>query len=143
MIELIQSESSFDPYATHSGSKATGFIQITPGSASDLGITTDDLIKMTPIEQLDYVGKHLKTVKGYSLAQDAELSAGDLYSLVLLPGLADREILCQASDTNTDIFYNSNAGLDIDQNGDISKSDLNIRMQQKFEEFCSANGVTP
>lgn len=45
-------------------SGATGLIQFMPATARSLGTTTDELKKMTNVQQLDYVKKYLTPYKG-------------------------------------------------------------------------------
>ena len=56
------------------------------------------------------------------------LSAGDLYALVFLPGRAKREVLTVKGEK----YYNQNKGVDMDHNGDISKTDLARRIRAKY-----------
>jgi hypothetical protein len=46
------------------GIGAVGLIQFTKSTAKYLGTTTDALVKMSNVEQLDYVYKHLKPFIG-------------------------------------------------------------------------------
>ena len=54
---------SFSPSITN-GIGATGLIQFLKTTAQALGTTTDELRKMTAVEQLEFVEKYLKPFKG-------------------------------------------------------------------------------
>ena len=65
---------------------------------------------------------NMKTLK----MGDGPMSAADLYSLIFLPARANREVLTAKGEN----FYSANAGLDMDGDGKITKSDLNKRINK-------------
>jgi hypothetical protein len=58
LYKVIQGESGFNPTARNK-SGATGLFQIMPGSAKELGVSTDQILKMTPAQQVDLYDKYL------------------------------------------------------------------------------------
>lgn len=64
LMFVMDYESGLNPQAVNSGSGATGLIQFLPSTAIGLGTTTDELLKMDGVSQLDYVYDYLKTYKG-------------------------------------------------------------------------------
>jgi len=98
-------------------SGATGLIQFMPATARGLGTTTDELAKMSQVEQLKYVESYFKSV---GLPRGA--SAGMIYSYVFMPGRARRNPN-ELAVTGTPA-YAQNSGLDVNGDGIISIDDL-------------------
>jgi hypothetical protein len=78
-VIYFETARSFDPSITNSIG-ATGLIQFTKSTARSLGTTTEELGKMSSLEQLDYVEKYFKSVGGTELASQA-----DVFAAVFLP----------------------------------------------------------
>lgn len=132
LLALMNSESGLKADAQNkSGQGAVGLIQFTTPAIKELNrhgikVTKEELLAMSPVEQLDYVEKYLKIAKSYKFAADYPLSAGDLYAINYLPGRASSENLASRGDK----YYEANKGLDIDGDGIISKSDLAERLNK-------------
>ncbi len=130
LLAVMNAESGLDAQAQNiSGRGAVGLIQFTDAAIEELNrhgcnITKEQLKNMDALEQLDYVEKYLKIAKSYKFSEDEELSAGDLYAIVFLPGRADREVLSERGES----YYSSNIGLDINRDGKITKSELENRV---------------
>ena len=124
LLAVMNSESGLKANARNSNGGATGLIQFMPDTARSLGTTTDQLAKMTPVQQLDYVEKFLEQNKKQAGMDGKKLSGADLYSLVFLPGRANRSVLTQSGEK----YYSPNHGLDLDKDGNISKADLARRV---------------
>ena len=128
LLAIMNSESGLNSRAVNKNGGATGLIQFMPSTAKGLGTTTEALKEMTPIQQLDYVEKFLTRAKNNSaLKNKSQLSAGDLYALVFLPGRAGREVLT----TQGEAYYNANKGTDENRDGQITKTDLGNRLMRK------------
>lgn len=125
LLAVMNSESGLKSTARNPKGGATGLIQFMPATAKMLGTTTDELRRMSPTQQLDYVEKYFNMVKKNAGLQGKQLSGADLYALVFMPGRAKRDILTSASDGKT---YSYNKGLDKDGDGHISKADLQRRV---------------
>jgi hypothetical protein len=108
---------TFDPSVKNrAGSGATGLIQFMPETAQALGTTTEELARMTPEQQLEYVEKYLAPYKGkLGNLQDA-------YMAVLSPRAigqaADAPLFTQGS-----LAYWQNAGLDREGKGVVTVGD--------------------
>lgn len=59
LYRLIQGESAFNPKALNKSSKAAGMFQFIPAVAEELGTTTDDILNMSPTQQLSLYDKYL------------------------------------------------------------------------------------
>ena len=115
------------------GSTAVGLIQFTDASVAELNnkyglnLTKEKIARMSPMEQLDLVEKYLTIAKSYNFAPNERLSAGDLYAITFLPGRAGQDILCRRGEK----FYSQNKGLDLNNDGVISKQDLENKLAKK------------
>lgn len=105
---------------------ATGLIQFTPATAETFDTTVEELYDMTPEKQMDYVEKYIKYWKTKTGMNGQHLSGGDLYSLVFMPGRANRDVLTSGGDS-----YDANTSLDVNHNGRVTKSDLDTIMDEK------------
>ncbi len=126
LLGVMNSECGLNASARNSNGGATGLIQFMPRTAKILGTSTDKLSKMSAYDQLDYVAKFFKMNKKTYKMGDGPMSAGDLYSLVFLPGRANREVLTSSGE----LYYRANAGLDMNGDGKITKADLNRRVHK-------------
>lgn len=136
LLAMMYSESGIDPGCVASNG-ATGLIMFMPSTLSGNGYSQSEVANMSGVEQLDVVEDILmksKTMSGYSA--DAQIDAGTLYALCFLPAVAQNEVLCSTSDSLS-WAYNANSPLDLDGNGDISKTDLAGRLSKKYDEMYS------
>ena len=113
----FESAETFDPgIRNFAGSSGTGLIQFMSATAKGLGTTTDDLAKMTAVEQLDYVRLYFKPYASRIV------TFADMYMAILLPskvGLPDDAVLF----TKGSLAYKQNAGLDSNKDGTITKKE--------------------
>lgn len=126
LLAVMNSESGINASARNPHGGATGLIQFMPSTAKGLGTTTDNLKNMSAYDQLDYVAKYMKNTKRTAGMGNQSMSAADVYSLIFLPGRANRDILTSSNE----VYYKWNTGLDIDGDGNISKADLNRRIKK-------------
>jgi hypothetical protein len=131
LLAVMNSESGINAaqWCTVKGEegKAVGLIQFRASTAKTLGTSLDALSKMKPIDQLDYVEKYFKhwiSIKGLT---GKKLTAGDVYALVYTPAHVNKEVLA----TSGDRFYKKNKGLDVNNDGKITKSDLAQQLRNK------------
>lgn len=137
LLAVMNSESGLRANARNSNGGATGLIQFMPATARALGTTTDELARMSPTQQLDYVEKFFNMIKKQAGMEGKKLSGADLYSLVFLPGRSNRSVLTQSGEN----FYSANRGLDLDKNGDISKTDLARRVASCYVDERKTFGL--
>lgn len=132
LLALMNSESGIKTN-NWNGSTAVGLIQFTDASVTELNnkyglnLTKEKIARMSPMEQLDLVEKYLTIAKSYNFAPNERLSAGDLYAITFLPGRAGQDILCRRGEK----FYSQNKGLDLNNDGVISKQDLENKLAKK------------
>lgn len=134
LLGMMQSESGLNPQAYNGNGGATGLIQFMPSTARSLGTSTEELLNMSAVEQLDYVEKYFSNFTGGS---GQKLTGGDLYTLCFLPAFLDREVLCSSGDK----YYSANSGLDANNDGQITKSELGNRVHNKYQELLSNLGI--
>ena len=138
LLAVMNSESGLKSNAKNPKGSATGLIQFMPATAKMLGTTTDELRRMSPTQQLDYVEKFFLQVKKTYGFEGKKLSGADLYALVFMPARANREILTSATDGKT---YSMNKGLDKDGDGHISKADLQRRVASCYVDEAKVFGT--
>lgn len=126
LLAVMNSECGLNAAARNPHGGATGLIQFMPSTARALGTSTDALAKMSAYDQLDYVAKFYKKNMQTFKMGNGTMSAADLYSLIFLPARANREVLTAKGEN----YYSANAGLDMDGDGKITKSDLNKRINK-------------
>ena len=129
LLAIMDSESGLKPSVQNKRGGASGLIQFMPSTARALGTTTDEIRKMSAEQQLVYVEKCLlanKKMAGF--AANDKLDAGTMYALVFLPAYAKREVLALKGHK----YYNSNAGLDLNGDGAITKQDLGARVRKRI-----------
>lgn len=137
LLAVMNSESSMKPdaaYKNQNGEKtAVGLIQFTKNHAIPelnrrygLDLTVEKIENMSALDQLDLVEKYYKMNEG-RLPKGRKLTAADLYAVTFLPARAKREVLTRSGED----YYDSNRGLDVNGDGAITKSDLNVRLAEK------------
>ena len=122
-VMSFETGGTFDPKIPNAaGSGATGLIQFMPSTAQGLGTTTEELARMSRVQQLQYVEKYLsnKGVRGKGLS--------DVYMAVLFPaavGKPDDFVLFGkgAMSGYTGSAYRQNRGLDTNNDGSITKAE--------------------
>ena len=102
-------------HRTQNSIGATGLIQFMPRTAIALGTTTDALVKMSNVEQLDYVNKHLKPFRGKLT------SLIDLYCAVFWPAAVGKPDTYTIS---SDTVARQNPLFDINKDTDITKAEI-------------------
>lgn len=116
LATVIKFEGGFKTTAKNPFSGATGLIQFMPSTARALGTTTDELAKMTDVDQLDYVYKYLHDKGNVSTLER-------LYLAIFYPkamGMNPDDIIAYSGDP----VYEQNKGFDTQGNGYIRRSDI-------------------
>jgi hypothetical protein len=117
------------------GSGAVGLIQFMPQTAAALGTSTDQLVRMTPEQQLS-------VVECYFAPRAGQLkSIEDLYMAILWPaaiGKPDDYVLFDRADAAHPKLYLQNRGLDFNANGRITKREAAAGPRAKL-----AKGLLP
>lgn len=122
LLAVMKQESGVKASAVNRTSGATGLIQFMPATARRLGTTTEELAKMDPVQQLDYVYKYFK------MTGVGNGTLGDLYMAVFMPkyvGYPDNFILGGSGLPGfAGKVYAQNAGLDRNRDGTITVADV-------------------
>ena len=125
----FESAETFSPAIKNAaGSGATGLIQFMPKTATGLGTSTEALVKMTAVEQLEYVKKYFLPYRGRCQ------SLSDVYMAILWPaaiGKPESYVLFDQQKQPT--TYQQNRGLDQDRDGTITKSEAAAKVQAKLD----------
>lgn len=126
---------TFSPSIRNPNSSATGLIQFMAATASGLGTTTEALAAMTAEEQLDYVERYFEPYRGRLR------SLSDVYMAILWPaavGKPEDFVLWR----NGAPAYFVNRGLDVDRNGDVTKSEAAGKVAQMLTEGMRPDNAT-
>lgn len=108
-------------------SGATGLIQFTTATATELGTTTAELAFMTAEDQMDYVEKYFSPYA--NLLESIE----DVYMAILWPaaiGKPNSWVLFSKPSPE----YNRNAGLDTDKDGNVIKEEAAAMVRAKLRK---------
>lgn len=129
-----ESGESFAPDKKNmAGSGATGLIQFMPSTAKALGTNIASLGAMTAEDQLRYVYAYFKPYAGRLH------NLGDVYMAILWPravGQPDHFVLFDRA--KTPVTFRQNAGLDINHDGLVTRSECLVKVNQKL-----AKGLLP
>ena len=143
LLAMIGSETggTFDPKIKNPDSEATGLFQITreSGVAERLGYKSFDEFsksaqKMTRAEQVRKLGTE------YFKNAPNNLKGGQLYAQLFLPGRfnpksGDNQVLTRSGED----YYKGNKGLDVNKDGKITVSDLNVQIGNIKKQY----GIDP
>jgi soluble lytic murein transglycosylase-like protein len=61
IFRIIKGESNFNPQAVNEDTSAAGLFQFTPDAASDLGYSTEEILSMSPAEQVAVYDEYLES----------------------------------------------------------------------------------
>ena len=128
LMALMYGESGFN-HRVVNGIDAVGLIQFMPQTRKGLGVTKEQLINMSMVQQMDYVEKCLlksKRMAGFS--DDHVLTGGEIGALTFLPAYAKRDVLTRRGEK----YYRYNSGLDWNKDGVITKDDLGRRLKSFY-----------
>jgi hypothetical protein len=104
-----------------------------PSTAKALGTSITNLSKLSPEDQLRWVYEYFKPYAGRLH------NLGDVYMAILWPkavGQPDSYVLFDR--TKTPIAFRQNAGLDVDNNGAVTRAECLVKVNQKL-----AKGMQP
>lgn len=136
-VIAFESNETFSPSIKNmAGSGAVGLIQFMPATAKGLGTDSNALARMTAEDQINYVYKYFKPYAGRLKSLD------DVYMAVLWPaaiGKPDDYILW--TKTNKPTTYRQNAGLDLNKDEIITKSEAASQVRVKLVKGRQAGNV--
>lgn len=111
------------------GAPYYGIIQFGAAAAKDAGTTIPKLLKMTNVEQLQYVFNFFKPYKG----KLKDLS--DVYLRILYPVAVGKPLdYVLFSESGKGKAYAQNRGLDVNRDGKITKGEATAKVYQKLVE---------
>jgi hypothetical protein len=113
------------------GSGAVGLIQFMPSTAQALGTTTERLVAMSAVRQLEFVEKYFIWTKGRLNTLE------DVYMAILWPsaiGKPQNYVLFDKNDPAHPTRYIQNAGLDFNKDGLITKAEAARKVQIRLDE---------
>ena len=137
LIAMMYSESSLNP-SKRSENGAVGLIQFMPSTLQEYGYSASKVGAMSAKKQLDVIADILmksKLLGGYS--KNDELDAGSLYAICFLPAVSSDNVLC-SKNGKLKWAYKSNAALDLNSDGKITKEDLENRLNNKYNEMMDS-----
>lgn len=111
------------------GSGAVGLIQFMPSTAKVWGTSTDELSRMSPEDQLNYVYKYFRPYAGRLR------NLGDVYMAILWPkgiGKPDSYVLWDAG--QSPITFRQNAGLDLNHDKAITRAECLVKINEKLQK---------
>lgn len=108
------------------GSGAVGLIQFMPGTAADMGTSTEELSQMTAVDQLDYVEKYFRPYASRIHTLD------DMYMAILMPKYISADDSAVVFE-NGHIAYRQNRGFDANHDGQITKAEVCAKVQAVYE----------
>lgn len=120
LMIVMYFESRLNEKAQNKNTLATGLIQFMPSTAKALGTTTDELLNISNVEQMDYVYKYLYPHK------NKIASLTDLYLCVFYPSAVGKPNTYElgTTDANKTLIANYNPIFDTDKNGVITKGEI-------------------
>lgn len=126
-VMSFETGGSFSPAQPNSaGGSARGLIQFMPDTARGLGTTSAELVRMSPVRQLDYVEKYFGTGR-YTTVEG-------LYSKVLA-GRAVNDptaTLFEQGSARTGRAYTANRGVDINRDGLVTAGEAAAKVRARI-----------
>ncbi|MEZ4885001.1 MAG: transglycosylase SLT domain-containing protein [Chitinophagales bacterium] len=130
LMAIMHSESKLDASVVNlKGSGAAGLIQFLPTTAIDMDITVEQMRNLNHVQQLDYVHTYLKGVKETRKVNYNNIT--DLYLAILYPAAIGKDVEFVLYRKPSE-KYQANSGLDENRDGEISISDIDLRMQRLY-----------
>lgn len=129
----FESGETFDPKKQNNGgAEYYGLIQFGSDAAKDCKTTVEKLIKMTRLEQLEYVYLFFKPKAGQIK------NLGDMYMRILLPrGIGKPDTYVLWDKETYPKTYLQNKGLDINHDGDITRGECIAKVMEKYRRGMS------
>jgi Transglycosylase SLT domain len=131
----FESGESFSASVPNSaGSGAVGLIQFMPATARALGTTSEKLAAMSAEDQLDLVRIYFMPHRGRLRDLD------DLYMAILFPAAVGKPasyVLFERDDKMRSKRYEQNKGLDVDNDGKVTKAEAAAAVRAKLKRGMS------
>lgn len=137
LMAVMYLESNLNHRAVNIYSNATGLIQFMPATARMLGTTTENLLQMTNVEQLDYVYKYLYP---YS---NKFFRFCDLYFAIFFPAAIGRskDFVLKTKKLPASLIAKQNKGYDLNGNFEITVQEVENaifkRIKSDYHKYLS------
>lgn len=129
LMAVMHSESKFDASVQNfKGSGATGLIQFMPNTIKAYNISTTKLRNLNHVDQMDYVYRYLKEKQKKFKPYE---TLTDLYIAILYPVALTKDF-CYTLYAKPSKAYEMNVGLDEDEDGRVTISDIDKRMRRLY-----------
>jgi len=134
MLDMYH-ESGLDSSAVNPNGGATGLIQFMPATAAGLGTSTDDLLNMSNVDQLDYVLAYFKPYAGRIK------TAYDIFLIDFFPAALGKpdDYIFHTSNLSAQTIANANKIFDLDGDGQITMAEY----KQNLNNYFSKYGLDP
>lgn len=115
--------------------KATGLIQFMPATAKILGTSTENLLKMSNVQQLEYVKKYFINYK------NKLLNFVDVYLVIFFPLAVgkDDNFVIETKSLPAELIAKQNPIFDLNKDGEITKREIKNRLlsliPDKYKEY--------
>ena len=138
LMAVIHTESKFDRCASNkAGSKAMGLLQWMPRTINEYGIGMEELEQYSHLEQLEYVHQYFSKMQKRGGRFN---SLTDLYLAVLYPKALKRSAnKSYALYSYPSRAYELNEGLDLNQDGKVTISDIERKLKVRYPEAFQVN----
>lgn len=129
LMQVMKQESSLNHRAVNKLTKATGLIQFMPSTAKALGTTTEALLAMSNVEQMDYVYKYLAPYANRMKDFD------DLYLTILFPvaiGRPDNYVL-ETKSLSAELIAKMNPIYDLNGDKKVTVGEIRTALLKKVD----------
>lgn len=135
----FESARTFSPSIRNgAGSGAVGLIQFMPQTCATFGLTVEDMAAMTDVDQLSYVRLYFEPWVGRLH------NLGDVYGAILWPAMIGKPPswpVFRKDDQKHPARYLQNRGLDFNHDGEITKDEIVMKVQNMYVEGMQPGNV--
>ncbi len=141
LMAIMNFESGLKPSAINKHTNATGLIQFMPKTAKSLGTSTEELKRMTAVEQLDYVYKYFYPYR-YKIK-----SFVDMYLVTFLPVSVGKPVdwVLRAKNLPAEAIARVNRVFDVNKDGVLTVAEIEqIMLNQipaEWKAYFIENGL--
>lgn len=130
LMAVMWFESDLDPHKVNPISGAVGLIQFMPATAASLGTSIDALMKMSNVQQLDYVFKYLAAYRSRIK------TFIDLYFAVFFPLAIDKplDFVMESKNLSRSIIARQNPVFDRNKDGKITVAEVQDTLFERIPQ---------